>query len=114
MAGNDQSHQTYVAFGGDGQVGTHHVSLRFTCADDPNEPGLFPPQAGVNVLCFGDELPDFGPRAPTLAGDFNGDGIDDVYVGSAAWFYPAGGAHVIFGCRRAAGRGRRHHRVLRR
>jgi hypothetical protein len=87
MAGNSNAVQSFVAFGGDGQIGSRQLSVRYACEGAA--------VAGVHTLCFDHVASEFEMRAPTAAGDFNGDGIDDVYVGAPGWL--GGSGYVVFG-----------------
>ena len=100
MAGNESARETYVAFGGElpDERDARIVSVESTCEGGGS--------AGTRTLCF--DYNDYGMHGPTTSGDFNGDGIDDVFVGAPGTFWPRGGGHIVFGWD-ARGRMREHH-----
>lgn len=84
IAGNPYARRSYLAFGGEFP---DTLLLSNAC------PGAAAP--GENALCL-----DSGPEnehLTTTAGDFNGDGIDDVYVGSPESPSSHGAGYVVFG-----------------
>ncbi|HEY3499625.1 MAG TPA: Ig-like domain-containing protein, partial [Polyangiaceae bacterium] len=86
LAGNFQAAEAYLLFGG-GASGIHNISLAGVCTGGGEPPGA--------AFCI--DHSEFEMRAPTAAGDFNGDGFDDVYLGSPNSRDAHGAAYVVFG-----------------
>jgi hypothetical protein len=87
LAGNEQGLRAYLAFGGGDLPSKNLLSLKDMC-----KPGKV---AGVHALCL--DQAGLLTLSPVAAGDFNGDGIDDAYIGAPGAYAGDGAGYVLFG-----------------
>ena len=90
----------YADYLGDNRPRQDSYRLTITASDDVNDviqDVLLTLRTNSGAMIDGELTGGFTGSSVSRAGDFNGDGYDDIIVGAPFADFPSGGSHIIFG-----------------